>query len=235
MEQRRPVHRIAIPIAAVVVLVALVATGVWAAGRLNVEVPADAAATIAARTVMTGPITPDVTDDQDTDLIAPSPSGQACLDRIDRPAGPLDLCWEASRDPADGDPTKDYYRLHVYGSFGGVSGSGVRWVVVKARLIGAPMDGAFATWPEGTFEGPCGSLTVGMAAGVSRSMTTEEICGRTTSVETPGAGGWSLRTTWTCEGCLFASHDTRPIALYEFVGVPEGTVPSWEISADLGG
>ena len=235
MERRPAAGRVAISATAVVVLVALVVAGVWATGRLNVAVPADAASTVLARTVMTGPITPDTTNADDAEPIARSPIGQACLDRIDRPAGPLDLCWEAYRDPADGDPKKDYYRLKVYGSFGGATGSGVRWVVVQARLTGEPMDGAFVTWPEHLFEGACQSVPVGMAAGVTGSNTLDTVCGRTDAVETDGAGGWSLRVTWTCEGCLFASHDTRPIVLYEFVGVPEGTVPSWEISADLGG
>jgi hypothetical protein len=234
MGKRRPTGRIAITASAVVVLVATVVAGVWAVGRLNVAVPADAAATVLAHTVMSGPITPDTTNEDDAEPIARSPIGQGCLDRIERPAGPLDLCWEAYRDPADGDPKKDYYRLRVYGSFGGETGTGVRWAVVKARLIGEPMDGAFVTWPGSTYDGPCEAASVGMAAGVSESTTMEELCGRTTAIETPGAGGWSLRVTWTCQTCLFADHDTRAIALYEFVGVPEGTVPAWEISADLG-
>jgi hypothetical protein len=235
MEQRRRAGRIAITAVAAVAALALVAAGVWAAGRLNVAVPADAASTVLTRTVMTGPVTPDAIDGEDTDLLPRSPAGQQCLDQIERAAGPMYLCWEAYRDPADGDPHKDYYRLRVYGSFGGETGTGVRWVIVKARLIGEPADQVFQTWPDGTFEGPCEAVIVGEAAGISETTTRETLCGRTTAVKTPGAGGWSLGVTWTCQTCLFADHDTRAIALYEFVGVPEGTVPAWEISADLGG
>jgi hypothetical protein len=235
VKQRGRAGRIAIPASAVVVLIAFAVSGVWAASRLNVEVPVDAPATVMARTVMTGPVTPDATDGEDTALLVPSPYGQVCLDRIERAAGPLDLCWEVTREPADADPRKDYYRLRVYGSFGGGSGSGVRWVVVKARLVGEPMDQVFVTWPTGTYEGSCEQVMVGEAGGLSGQPMAETVCGRTSGIETPGAGGWSLRVTWTCEGCLFASHDTRSIGLYELVGVPEGMVPAWDISADLGG
>jgi hypothetical protein len=231
MGQRRQAGIIAI---VAVALVALVAAAVWTADRLNVAVPADAAAAVLARTVMTGPIAPDATDGADTETLPRSPVGQQCLDQIERAAGPMYLCWEAYRDPADGDPRKDYYRLRVYGSFGGETGTGVRWAVVKARLIGQLSDDVFESWPEGTYDGACEITTVGEAAGIADPPTQETLCGRTTVIMTRTPGEWSQRVTWTCQGCLLADHDTRGISLYEFVGVPEGTVPAWEIFADLG-
>jgi hypothetical protein len=64
-------------------------------------------------------------------------------------------------------------------------------------------------------------------------MTTETICGRTTATTPPESS--SQRVDWTCTSCLIPDQRTRAIALYAFVAVPSGTLPSWRIFADLGG
>ena len=153
-----------------------------------------------------------------------------CLDRIERPAGGLDLCWGVTREFSETDPTRDYYEFRVFGSFGFDTGSGIRWVAVRAEPEGAASVELIDSWPTGMFEGECEQIEVTVGPG---PMTPETICGRTT-VTTP-AGSNGRRVDWTCSSCLFPDQRTRAIALYEFVAVPVGTAPSWRIFADLGG
>lgn len=140
----------------------------------------------------------------------------------------MSLCWEAYRDVREGDPTRDYYRLRVYGSFGGESGSGVRWMSVRASLADGPAD-HFEGWPGGLYDGPCQEIPVPFGVGVFDMAI---LCGRT--VGTTDVDDASHTVTWTCGGCLFPDHATRGIALYERVAVQSGTVPTWEVFADLG-
>jgi hypothetical protein len=217
---------VAIVAVAAILAVAAIATG-W-----TPAVPAEGALPLIARTVLTGEITPDVTEGVDPETLPRSPYGQECLDRIERQAGPLDLCWEAYRDPHDGDPLQDSYLLRVYGTFGGESGTGVRWASVRARLVGGPSNNVFSAWPDDTFEEACREVAVSLG-GIVRTLQPEWLCGRTTG--RTNTEDWSHRVTWTCVGCLVPGHESRGIVLYNFVAVPAGSVPAWEIQADLGG
>ena len=208
---------------AVVALVVATVLSPW-----TPSVPDDPTLPLVARTVLRGEIAADVTD-VDPDTIAPSPIGQECLS-IERPAGPMFLCWEAYKDPRDADALQDYYRLRVYGTFGGESGSGVRWAVVRAHLVDEPSNGVFEGWPDGVFEGPCKQVDVSLGPG---PVTPETLCGRTTG--STRIDDQSQTFTWTCAGCLFPDHADRSVALHEFVAVPAGIIPTWEIFADLGG
>jgi hypothetical protein len=217
----------------VAVAVAVIAlAGVVAAQGWVPSVPADAGSTLVGRTVLQGEITPDATEGVESESLPRSPSGDECLDAIVRPAGRMDLCWGAYRDPHDADPDKDYYRIRVHGTFGSESGTGVRWVVVRVRLVGEPRDNVFEGWPSGVFEGPCQQVEVTSMGVGPIPPEEEELCGRTEGAS--GTEEWSHRVTWTCVGCLIPDHGDRAIALQEFVGVAAGTVPTWEIFADLG-
>ncbi|MDQ2964622.1 MAG: hypothetical protein M3R57_02095 [Chloroflexota bacterium] len=216
-------------IVAVAVVGIALAGGVAATGWAP-SVPPDAGSTLVGRTVLQGEITPDAAEGVDSETLPRSPSGDECLDAIVRPAGRMDLCWGAYRDPHDADPNKDYYRIRVFGTFGGQSGSGVRWAVVRVRLVGEPMGNVFEGWPSGLFEGPCQQVEVS-SLGVG-PLPPEELCGRTEGASSTEE--WSHRVTWTCVGCLIPDHANRAIALQEFVGVAAGTVPTWEIFADFG-
>ena len=184
---------------------------------------------LVAQTVLQGEIAPDATDGVDPDTVAPSPLGQECLDAIERPAGHLDLCWAAYKDPHDGDPLQDYYQLRVHGTFGGESGTGVRWVDVRADLVGEPSNAVLEAWPDDVFDGPCQQVDVSLGVDPVKP---ETICGRTTG--TTSTEDWSHTFTWTCVGCLIPDHANRAVALREFVAVPAGTIPAWKIYADLG-
>jgi hypothetical protein len=184
---------------------------------------------LVGRAVLKGELTPDVAEGVNPETLPRSPNGEACLDPIVRPAGPMSLCWAAYRDPHDADPDKDYYRFRVHGTFGGQSGSGVRWATVRVRLVGEPLDNVFKAWPDSVIEGPCRQLDVQLGVGPVQQ---ETLCGRTAGASS--SEGWSHTVTWTCEVCPDADHADRSIALQEFIGVAAGTVPTWEIFADLG-
>jgi hypothetical protein len=225
-----PMNRVGPWMAIVSVIAAIAVVAAVVARAIPPTIPEDAASTVVARTVLTGEIAPDASDGVDPETIPRSPVGQECLDVIERPAGPLSLCWEAYRDPFDGDPLQDYYRMRAYGTFGGDTGTGVRWVVVRAQLVGEPSNNVFEGWPEGPYEGPCRDVPVELHWGGPG--TSDTICGLTEGRTDQVA--WSHRVTWTCVDCLIPDHANRAISLHEFLAVPAGTVPTWEIFADLG-
>jgi hypothetical protein len=214
-------------------LVACVAAGIVLAAvvvlRWSPSVPPNAAASPIARTVLTGPIAPDASEDADISLIPRSPSGGECLPRIARSAGYLDACWAAYRHPADSDPDKDYYVLRVQATFGPGPDGSPRWAILKADLAGAPADGVLIAWPEGEFEATCEPMPVTLE--LADPGTEATLCGHITAGET---GTWVRTVTWTCEGCVLADDRDRALDLYVAVGVPAGTVPTWEIFADVG-
>ncbi len=218
----------AIPIVTFLAVIALGGATVWTGWTPTI--PDGAGSTIVANVALTGEIAPDVTDDVDPETIPRSPSGSACLDPIERPAGTMKLCWDAYRDPHDGDPDQDYYHLRISSTFGGEAGTGARWAVIGARLVGTPSNQVFETWPAGVLDGPCRQVDVAMSLGRTEG---ETVCGRTTA--TADTADWSQRVAWTCTGCLVADHADRALTLRQVVAVPEGTVPGWEITADLGG
>lgn len=194
------------------------------------SVPASAAKDPIARTVMTGPIAPDMSTEDGAEVPPASPVGQACLERIVREAGWADVCWGAYREPREADPQKDYYVLRVYGSYQGTSPLGIRWLVVKSRLVEPPLFNTFDGWPSGTYDGPCEQQPVSLML-PSTSGEAEMICGHTTS----GPGDdWSWTSTWTCGPCQPFDTTTRALALYGMVAVASGTVPAWDVFVEFG-
>lgn len=181
-----------------------------------------------AKAVPVGPIASDLPSG-DVDPESPpegprSPNGQACLDRIMRGNGYLDLCWSVARDPHDGDPEKDYYLLHLYGSH-----EGLRFFAVKSDLVGSPGDGVVSLWPTGTIEGPCETRTVSLS-GYLDELPGAHVCGRT--VGELDEASWSHTLTWSCEGCLPGQAVTRGFDTFLWIGVPAHTIPTWDLFAD---
>ena len=212
----------------VIGIVAIVALGF--ARNWTPAIPADAALTPIAETELVGQVDPDPHGDGEMPDTPLSPSGQKCLDRITNENGHLELCWSISRE-RDLDAEKDYYQLRLYGSVVG-SGSGIRWWALSADLLGEPGDQVFDGWPSGTIDGPCTQQRVSGLGPTGQE--TAEICGRTTGNYVQTAT-WAYRVTWSCVGCLLPDHSDREVVLYSFVGVPQGTVPTWSIGADFGG
>jgi hypothetical protein len=213
----------------VTVLVVIAALAALVLLRWTPQVPADAAAAPLTRAVMTGEVAPDPSEGTDPSQVAISPAGGACLPRIERADGWFDVCWEAHRNMSDADPAKDYYVLRVYGTVGpGESGS-PQWAVLKGDLVGAPADQTMEGWPKGTYDGACGPQVIGT---MFLSPIEETVCGHTIGFDT---GIWAHEVDWTCVGCLLPDERNRSLSLYIAVGVPEGTVPEWDVYADVGG
>jgi hypothetical protein len=202
--------------------------------RLQVAIPSDATSIPITRAILAGPVAADATEqpvpsdgsDPELEQEPPSPAGQACLSRMSRGSGWLDLCWEGYRYGGDADPTKDYYVLRVYGSH-----QGLRWISIRSQLIGTPGDNVYDVWPDGTYEGGCRQEPVSLLVPMS-ALAADDICGRTEAHL--DFDHWSHDVVWTCEGCLIPDSDTRGVALYTVVGMPAGTVPSWDLFANGG-
>jgi len=158
------------PLGLVAVLGAVLVVGLIVATR-PVAVPADAAQVVLARTTTSGPIDPDF--GTPTSPGPHSPNGQGCLPRVQKGSGWADVCWEVNRDPSDGSPTQDYYRLRVYGSF-----EGLKWLVARADLVGRPNGGAYRMWPDYAIEGSCRQVSVHLLPTIGPEPV-EEVCGRT--------------------------------------------------------
>ena len=169
-------------------------------------VPASAASTPIARTTGTG-------------------TDNACLDRIHRGEGWIDVCWATVRDTAEADPTKDDYVLKLFATY-----EGLRWAVFASDLVGEPGDGAYAMWPNFDVGAECRSLQVDL--GMVQNAPIETLCGPFKVQR--DVGTWTQRLTWTCRSCLFPTRDTDAMSMYDAVGVPSGTVPAWDISVDGG-
>lgn len=197
--------------------------------RWSPEVPDGAASVALARTELTGSIAPDAADGQDPAEIPRSPAGGECLPRIQDDAGYLDACWQAHRSPADSDPTKDYYLLNVYGTFGPGPGGSPRWAVLRAELEGSPADGVFEGWPVREIGGTCESVAVTLP--LVEAGTEEMLCDPVTG---SAVEPWGYRVTWTCRGCLLPDDRDRALNLHVMVGVDAGSVPAWRIFADVG-
>jgi hypothetical protein len=158
---------------------------------------------------------------------------RACLDRIERGASWLDLCWTIGRLTNETDPVHDDYILRVAGTLhGGPLPSGARWAVLRAGpdAASAPFQVVDA-WPgKATYDGAC--RAVPMALGFYGAQT-DEVCGRTVGELDPS----SPQTTgfaWTCAGCLLPLAGDQPVILVVRVAVDEGKTPIWDLYADLG-
>lgn len=215
------------------VVVVAVGIAVLAGGYLlffALPIPATAAKDPIARTEMSGPIAPDMGTEDGAEVPAVSPSGQRCLDRLVRDAGWADVCWEAYREPRDSDKQKDYYSLRIYGSYQGTGALGIKWLVVKFRLVTPPLSNVFDGWPAGTYDGPCEQQPVSLMI-PSTTIYMATICGHTTSG--PGSD-WSWTSSWTCSPCRPFDNSARELALYGAAAVAPGVVPAWDIFVDFG-
>jgi hypothetical protein len=187
------------------------------------EIPAAAPRVVVDRTALASPDPNESLDPSATSWIVQTD----CADRVDRARGYVDLCWVVTRQQ-DVIADRDHYSIAISGTFGGES---VRWLVVEARPDALAPNGETEGLPEGTATGcrpvPLGEpLPPGTVAG-------EELCGRIAGG--PGATAGSWRVTWMCEPCLPFDDEDRAFSLRSEIFVPEGTLPNWEILADLGG
>ena len=218
-------------LAGLAVLILAVGVGLVIAMRPP-EIPPSAASQPVSRAELTGPVTPDATDApvptgdvEPGDVDPSSPAGAGCLDDLRWGDGWAYLCWAGSRYLAETDPEKDYYVLKFHGSF-----ERLRWLVIRAQLVHAPGNGVFEGWPESTIAGECRQEPV-IVSGLPGPLH-DDVCGRTEG--STDFSTWTHSVTWTCEQCILPDASTRAITLYNFVGIPEGTRPVWDLFADAG-
>ena len=226
-----PRRRLTVGLAAVVAIVAVAVGGLEIAVG-SPTIPAGSAATAIA-VVKNNSTVASIPDPAD-----PASGGgplvrRACLDRIARDNGSLDLCWTIGRMTNETDPAHDDYILRVVGTLhGGAAPGGVRWAIVRAGpdAAGAPFQIVDA-WPgTSVYDGAC--REVSMALGFYGAET-DTVCGRTVGEVDPS----SPQTTglnWTCARCLLPMSGDQPVLLVVRVAVDEGKTPIWDLYADLG-
>ena len=169
-------------------------------------VPASAASTPSGRTTGTG-------------------TANGCLDRVQRGHGWVDACWATVRVTQEADPVKDYYFVKLFASY-----QGLRWAVFKTDLVGEPGDGGYAMWPYIDLGAECRSMRVDIPPVPETPI--ETLCGPLAVVRDDVTFTHSV--TWTCRSCLLPNSDTNATSLYDAVGVPQGTVPAWDLFVDGG-
>jgi len=219
--------------AAIAVAIALIGGGVAYAAISSPAIPPGAASTrIAIAENLEAAALPDPSADAAFD--AGTVPASACLDRIIRPGGWLDLCWAVIRQMNEVDPAEDYYVLRVWGTLSGNPAPfGPRWAVVRARPDPATDPFEFrAGWPDTSYDGPCQETTTDLGIFESGDQPVT-VCGRTTGLDDP-SDPESTGVQWTCAGCLLPMSTTQEVLVTEAVAVPEGRSPIWDLYADIG-
>ncbi len=164
-----------------------------------------------------------------------TPAGSGCFDPVVRPAGRLDICWEAYRDNREHLPGADYYQFRLVAALHATGPSS--WATVWITPIGGERTSVRQLSPSGVLDGPCRSASVqGMNFLTNGNMTNDVAsdfaCGRTTAAR---ADAWGRHwVIWTCAACGADEPSGRQIAIRQLTGSSEGDVPSWQIFAELG-
>jgi hypothetical protein len=215
---------------AAIVVVAVIAVA-WLLAPAP-SVPPNAGVLLATTSVQ-GPVLPDASEGAE---LPTTPKGQECVASLQRSAGRLDLCWAVTRVGNDADAESDYYTIRVYGT-AVADGTGLRWTsaTVRAAAASAPMS-LLGSWPsDGTVGDPCAQVVPDLF-GYPGDLPPETICPNTTGSSRGDAvaNGPEQSVVWTCVRCLLPTHDDRSVILYQFVSVPEGRVPAWDVYGDLG-
>lgn len=168
-------------------------------------------------------------------VVPRTPAGNGCFDPVIRPAGRLEVCWEAYRDNREHLPGADYYQFRLVATLHATGPSS--WVTISIAPIGGERTSVRQLWPSGVLDGPCRSAAVeGMNFLTNGDMTndvaTDFACGRTIAAR---ADAWQRHwVVWTCAACGADQASGRQIAIRQLTGTAEGSVPSWQIHAELG-
>jgi hypothetical protein len=219
---------------ALALLPVALAVGGAAVARWRPTVPAEAGSTLVVRVDLSrvaAVTTPAAVSPDEATVVASD-----CLDRDQRPAGWLDLCWSVVRQP-DADPAGDYYRFEATGTFGAdattageSSGSGIRWLVLRNDLQTPIVDSVSSAEPDGVVDG-CPPDDPALAPAYGPTAPELPCDGQTVGTATLQ----DHTVTWTCTGCLLdPGRQEQRIGMAEDVKVAEGVLPSWALHADFG-
>jgi hypothetical protein len=216
-------------------VVAIAVTWSSASGSWIPNVPEQVPGTLVGTAEVHGFNPPDPSDWLPQLVVPRFPNGSGCFDPIVRPAGRLVLCWEGYRDNRERLPGADYYQFRLLATLH--STTPTSWVAIDIKVPGDERTYVGHLWPSGVLDGPCRTTAVeGMNFLTDGDMTNdvaEDVaCGRTTAATSDG--GRRHWVIWTCAACGADQVSGRPIAIREIVGTREGTVPTWEIYAELG-
>jgi hypothetical protein len=168
-------------------------------------------------------------------LVPRTPAGSGCFDPVVRPAGRLDVCWEAYRDNREHLPGADYYQFRLIATLHATAPSS--WMAISIVPVGDERTRVSHIWPSGVLDGPCRSAAVdGMDFLTNGEMTHDVVndlaCGRTTAAR---ADVWQRHwVIWTCATCGADQAEGRQVAIRELVATSEGGVPKWQVDAEMG-
>jgi hypothetical protein len=168
-------------------------------------------------------------------IVPRTPAGSGCFDPVVRPAGRLDVCWEAYRDNREHLPGADYYQFRLIATLHATAPS--TWVDISIIPVGDERTRVAHLWPSGVLDGPCRSAAVeGMDFLTNGEMThdvaNDLACGRTTAARADARQRhWVI---WTCARCGADEEEGRQVAIRELVATSQGGVPTWQVYAELG-
>ena len=151
----------------------------------------------------------------------------SCTAPVRHGTSSLVICWQAYRLLNEEDELNDYYGLEVTATLH-ADGTGASWAAIRAH----PTSGTW--WPRSSQgqtdfgPGTCGLITLDSGlVGPTRSVVA---CEHWSSGSTTDDG----QATWNCGLCPWGVAGDRDLAFVQQLTVPNGVVPTWELSADFG-
>ena len=91
-------------------------------------------------------------------IVPRTPAGSGCFDPVVRPAGRLDVCWEAYRDNREHLPGADYYQFRLIATLHAAAPS--TWAAISIVPVGDDRTRVEHIWPSGVLDGPCRTAAV---------------------------------------------------------------------------
>jgi len=167
--------------------------------------------------------------------LGPAPIGpidQECARSVDRRVARLDLCYETQAVAPVPGSGRDRILLRIYGSIIADEGPGITGWVVRVRPAGGAAPTIVATWPNGTYAGPCRDVGVELPI-IGAPLDHDILCPSTTVTVGPGEDPSEVVVDWACVDCPPPHRATLGVTLRVVADVAVGTVPAWEIRADV--
>ena len=151
--------------------------------------------------------------------------GGACLDRVMRPAGGLDLCWTVVQE-SDADPVKDYTTSACGGRSGGASAAAL---VGRSCARAGPVNPWTGRSMRGRVASTTGPADATVAIGPDNQRRSPAAGGRSRTSTAPTGRSASSGTAWCLLPRQLASSRDRRDGRRG-----AGTVPAWDIYGDIG-
>lgn len=160
------------------------------------------------------------------------PIDQECARSVDRLIARFDLCYATQAVAPVPGSVRDRILLRVYGSVIADEGPGIKGWVVRVRPVAGASATIVATWPRDAYSGPCKDVGVDLPI-VGAPLDHDIVCPSTTVTVGPREDPAAVDVEWACVDCPPPHRATLGVALYVLSDVAVGTVPAWEIRADV--